>query len=464
MYKPHLISLLVLLTFIPLFAQNWQNTLENTSKKVVLIEYYEQLNSSESMMDKEKIKRYLTGVLISTDGLIVTSSSLFKASLEFNSLSYLYSPYQMPIQIRVKINGSGYLPAEFIGKDDDLGLAFIKLKTKPDVNPIEFSKDDNLSLGDKIVIVQHLSKAYNYNILVNERLVNSILEKPQKRYLCEPTFNALTDFGLVLKKNGQAIGLFAISKNGNTDVLGVHDFGGNAPISILPFSAFANLIKKPPIYMEKRTVRKKWLGIYMQPYTREIANYYGYPEVEGILVNTVIDDSPAWSAGIKSEDVITAINEHKLHSETDNDMNTFRKIIREYQDNEIKFTIFRKGKTLTLTGRLKGTPISQFLANEASNSTLGFSVKELTQDFILAKQLDFDTEGVWVSKVEQAGWADIAGLRRGDLLQKINGQKITNLADAQFLFRKIHETKPNYISIFLKRRSETQFLFLKTNY
>ena len=123
---------------------------------------------------------------------------------------------------------------------------------------------------------------------------------------------------------------------------------------------------------------------------------------------------------------------------------------------------------LQLTKKVKvqlgDTPISQYLADEVSNSLLGMSVKELTQDIILAKQLDWETEGVWVSRVERAGWADVSGLQIGDLILKINSQKISGLDDIKQIFDSIETEKPEYLSLFIQRGTDTQFLFIKTNF
>ena len=113
---------------------------------------------------------------------------------------------------------------------------------------------------------------------------------------------------------------------------------------------------------------------------------------------------------------------------------------------------------------LGATPISQYLAGEVSNGKLGLSVKELTQDIILAKQLDWETEGVWVSKVERASWVDVAGLSVGDLILQINDKPVSNLEGVKDSFKKIEEDQPDYLNFFIKRDSGTQYLFVKTNF
>ena len=78
--------------------------------------------------------------------------------------------------------------------------------------------------------------------------------------------------------------------------------------------------------------------------------------------------------------------------------------------------------------------------------------------------MDFDTEGVWVSRVERAGWADIAGLSIGDLIHSINDQPVDQLKTIDDIFQKIEETHPEYIQLFIKRNGGTGFLYIKTNF
>jgi C-terminal processing protease CtpA/Prc len=106
------------------------------------------------------------------------------------------------------------------------------------------------------------------------------------------------------------------------------------------------------------------------------------------------------------------------------------------------------------------TPISQFLAKEVSSEFFGFSVKELTQDVILNQRLEGDGDGLWVSRVERGGWADVAGLRVGDLLMEINKQKTTKIDEIETLFDNIENENREYVMLLINRRGQTQFLFM----
>ena len=71
-----------------------------------------------------------------------------------------------------------------------------------------------------------------------------------------------------------------------------------------------------------------------------------------------------------------------------------------------------------------------------------------------------DTEGLWVSRVERGSWADIAGLRVGDLLLRINDHKTDDIKGIKSLFDEIKKEDREYISMLINRRGQTQFLFI----
>ncbi|MGD9898895.1 MAG: PDZ domain-containing protein [Calditrichaceae bacterium] len=461
---PLIIALsLILFSFATASNDNWQNAVKKIQDKIVLVEYFEQISTSESIIDKSRMKKHVTGLLVDDNGLIMTPSSIFRASLEFSDSPSFFTHSEVPKDIMVKFPGGNYQPAEFVGKDDDKGVGFIRLISKPAQRAIRFNENAKLKLGSRVLIVSHLGSSYDYEMIINESFINAILKKPSANYLAEYNIRNLSGFGLVLDDKGKPSGIIQIKDSQPSSF--EFDNGQSSSLSeISPYSVFKDLIVDPPVYKEKETSRKKWLGIYMQPFTRSMAKYYKNPDVQGILINTVMQDSPADDAGLLAGDVITSIANFPLYAEENNDLEVLRKLIRNQTTSPVAFKIFRDGKHLEVPVTLSDIPISQFLADEISNSTLGFSIKELTKDIILAKQLDFDTEGVWVSKVERAGWADIAGISVGDLILMVNEQKVNGPDEMKKAFDVIEKTKPSYLSLFVKRGAETQFLFIKTNF
>lgn len=443
---------------------DWNKNVKKVQDKIVIIEYFEQIISLEAIVEKERAKKQITGIVVDDSGLIMTSSSIFKANLEFSSVISMFDQAEKPTDIRVKFHDGKTLSAEFVGKDDDQELAFVRLNKSDNIKPIEFKEKSGLNLGSGILIIQHLPQEYDYEFVVYPRRINAIIAKPQKKYLCENNIKALSHFGLVLNEDGDAVGVINSEQPMPDMSFDLPEYIFNQPIEIVLYETFSDLISNPPVFKEKDTTRKKWLGIYMQPFDRKMAAHFNNKNLKGVLVSTVITDSPAEKAGLLAGDVITAIDNVEVSAEKDNELEEFRKLIREQKDSNVVFKVFRDSNFLDLRIELGVTPISQYLADEVSNETLGLSVKELTQDIILAKQLDWETEGVWVSKVERAGWVDVAGLSVGDLILQINDKPVSNLETVKECFLSIENEKPDFLSFFIKRDSGTQYLFVKTNF
>ncbi len=459
-------GLLLLLSVVCLFAQkDWSKIYNRFEDKIVLVSYYEPIASFEDIKDKERIKRYLTGIVVRPDGLILTSSRIFPANIEFSSSLRTFASAKMPTEIKVKFSDGQEKSARFVGKDDDLGVAFIQLKESAKLEVVKFKKVKSLAIGTPILVLQHLPRMYDFTLSIVERRVNARIKKNQTRYYFEDNFVGLGDLGLVLNWKGEALGIYLKQGRRSMSRLSLEMGGGSSRLAeITVFDRFARLIQKPPVFRQKETKRKKWLGVYIQPFNRDLARYFGQSDLKGVLVNTVIKNSPAESAGLLPGDVITQVNGKDVQAEEDSDIADFRQLIRNLEQDTIVVRVFRQNHYLGKKVNLRGSPISQYLAEEVSNEDLGFSVKELTRDIILAKNLEPQTSGVWVSRVEQAGWADVAGLQIGDLLKAIDDHPLQTVNDVREVFKKISQEHPAVIKLFIERQGRTRFLFIKTKY
>ncbi len=454
------ISVFLVFTSVSAQSQNtWNKIIEELGKNFVSIEYYEEVNSSASTTNGNKIKRKLNGVLVDSSGLIMTASSIYKATLGFSG-GPQFGSTTVPTDITVRFQSGKISDASFVGKDDDKHVAFIRINEPVETSKLSFEGNSDYKVGQDIFMVFQLAEQHKYSLMVLKKTINSIIYGPPKTILSDAQLSQ-NKFGVACNSEGSPIGIFYEQ--------GAHysfDYNPSLPtfVEIMLAESFNDLIKDPPKYEKKNTSRKKWLGVNMQPFTRELAKYFNVGDVEGILINTVLDESPAKKAGIKIGDVIIEINGIKIAAEANTDMQVFRNTVREFVGDRASVKIWRAGKILHLKVELAEVPISQYLADEVSNELLGFSAKELTKDIILAKKLSFDVNGVWISRVERAGWADLSGLNVGDLLLKVNSKDLQDLNQLKDLLQDFEMEKPEYISFFIKRRSETRFLFIRTNF
>ena len=87
-----------------------------------------------------------------------------------------------------------------------------------------------------------------------------------------------------------------------------------------------------------RRQSREALGIDVQNVTRDIAEQFGYPIGEGVIVSSVVPGSPAAEAGIQPGDLIKGVNRQSVNSVDD-----FEKAVSRIKGNKILLLIGRGG-------------------------------------------------------------------------------------------------------------------------
>jgi C-terminal processing protease CtpA/Prc len=91
-----------------------------------------------------------------------------------------------------------------------------------------------------------------------------------------------------------------------------------------------------------------WLGIYLQPLTEQLRDYFRVKDGKGVLISEVVEDSPADEAGLKAGDVIIAVGDEDIEGQDD-----VVEAIREREEGEeVEIVVVRKGRKKTLTAEL----------------------------------------------------------------------------------------------------------------
>jgi serine protease Do len=86
------------------------------------------------------------------------------------------------------------------------------------------------------------------------------------------------------------------------------------------------------------------IGVSTMQLTKQLAEYFGVADGQGVLVTSVAEDSPAAKAGIKAGDVITAIDGEKVDGAGD-----VARGINKKKDGDVTLTVIRKGNQRTIT-------------------------------------------------------------------------------------------------------------------
>jgi serine protease DegQ len=458
------VCLLIAIT-AQLYAQ-WPDNLTKLEKALCVVEFYLPQFETSEIRDDARFKRDITGILVNDQGLILTSDIIFPANLDILGRgSFIPLTQSPPEDITVSFEKNQKLKASFIGKDEELRLAFIQVEDKSKIpEPVQFVDMDSLARGQRVYLIQHLNGSYDNEIIVSEHHINAIIERPQKKLILEGAIQPLSPGGLAVDRLGRSIGVVYRGTEMMPAEMEIDFQSATANlIEVLPAPYILDLIKNPPrLTQQRQGSGKSWLGIQMQILTKDMAAYWEIPDVSGIIVNSVVPKSPAEQAGIQAGDIITGIENLNIESDDRRELDVFRNYIRMLPEGTTSLSYIRDQHKKTVSVTLRSAPLSQALSEEISEENLRFSVKELTQDIIMANDLDYDIQGIWVSRVEEAGAASLGGLMVNDLIMQINGTPVKNLTEFKDEMRRVIRSNPEYISFFVLRDNKTQFVFVET--
>ena len=93
------------------------------------------------------------------------------------------------------------------------------------------------------------------------------------------------------------------------------------------------------------------IGVSTTQLTKQLADYFGVSDGKGVLVTSVIDDSPAAKAGLKAGDVITAIDGEKI-----DDAGDLAQGINKKKDGDATLTVIRNKNQRTINVTPKEEP------------------------------------------------------------------------------------------------------------
>jgi len=201
-----------------------------------------------------------------------------------------------------------------------------------------------------------------------------------------------------------------------------------------------------------------FLGVYAEDVSKENMGRYGQSQVRGVGITEIVKGSPAERAGLKKDDVILRFeNEavssvrklNRLVSESSPDQTARITISRGGSDQEVAVTLAKRSENantfhmLTPQGGFRGLsprefpkdfPRMELFKNMAPNADgnftfafgnnrrIGISTQTLTKQ--LADFFGVQEGGVLVSSVTDDSPAAKAGLRAGDIITAVDGEKL----------------------------------------
>jgi serine protease Do len=217
-----------------------------------------------------------------------------------------------------------------------------------------------------------------------------------------------------------------------------------------------------------------FLGVYAEDINKETISHYGLREARGVGITGIVKNSPAEKAGLKKDDVVlrfdnenvTSVRKlNRLVSEVAPDQTVRMAINRGGAQQELSVTIGKRNDSSDAMPRLKEfhglmTPGTNFWNKEGpetgtdglvlgfgNNRRIGVSTMQLTKQ--LADYFGVaDGKGVLVTSVAEDSPAAKAGIRAGDVITAVDGEKVEGAGD---LARAINKKKEGDVTLTIIR-------------
>jgi serine protease Do len=220
-------------------------------------------------------------------------------------------------------------------------------------------------------------------------------------------------------------------------------------------------------------IAKAWVGVATQPViptmAERLAATWGgsasKPDARGFRVVRVYSGTQAAQAGLKVGDIITAIDEDKVRPKGLQEAGLFnREIKRKSIDDVVTLGVLRGGEELKLPVKLERTRLTAEEVPRVRNRDFELAVREITFFDRQDQSWDDDVQGVIVDSAEPAGWAGLAGIQAGDLIQRIEGTKIATAEDFKKAMEQVKKDQPQRVVFVVYRGVRTYFRFVEPDW
>jgi len=325
-----------------------------------------------------------SGFVWSSDGIIVTNNHVVEGAS----------------RITVNFSNGTQVNAKLIGVDPDSDVAVLRVDSR-NLAPAPIGTSSDLMIGETVVAVGNpfgLSGTVTTGVV--SALGRSVPSKEEGRTFTDfiqtdASINPGNSGGPLLNIDGKVIGI-------NTAILGNAQGIGFA----IPVDRARKVIQDLLRYGQ---VHSAWIGAVTATITPEEAKRLGIHATRGAIIARIFAGSPAATAGLRTGDVITAVEGKAVDSREA--FATFTATVPSGQP--VQVTVMREGAARTIAIKPADPP-----------RDLGLRIL-----WEIAGLRVTDSRGVVVEQVASGSRSANIGLEPGDAIVGVNGNPIRSVSD-----------------------------------
>lgn len=339
-----------------------------------------------------------SGVIISADGYIVTNNHVIENTKK----------------IQVTLNNGEEYDATVVGSDPTTDIGLIKIDPKEKLPFLTFSNSDNVKLGEWVLAVGNpfnltstvtagivSAKSRNIGIINQRTAIESFIQT-------DAAVNPGNSGGALVNTAGELVGInSAISTHTGT-------YEGYS------FAIPSNIVKKViEDLLEYGNVQRAFIGVNISDVTPRIEKEMNINRSNGVYVQSVTEDGAAEDAGIKSGDVIIAVDGHNVAKSSE----LQEYIGRKRPGDKVTVTVDRDGDTKDFEVELRNiNGTTKVVKKEDTKfiNLLGADLKAIGKDKKAQLGVTF---GVEVKNLQNGILAE-AGIPEGFVITYVNRKEI----------------------------------------
>jgi serine protease Do len=358
-----------------------------------------------------------SGMIVTPDGYILTANHVVDGADE--------------IKVGISSNKTEYA-AQIIGTDPQTDVAVLKIEAQ-NLPAITLGDSSQIAVGDAVLAIGNplgLGQTVTHGIV--SALGRSVpMGNANGGYPGRYQDFIQTDAAINHGNSGGAL----VDAQGR--LIGINDAiieGGTGIGLAIPINMARGVMEG---FLNGGKVVRGDIGITLQDLDNGLAKSFGLASSAGVLVAETISGAPAEAAGLKSGDIILALNDQPVAS-ADN----FRAMEAQLQPRTaVNIKIFRNGaeKTVSVTPAERQEAVANSTAShpapkkQVADMLNGVRARDLNPQLRMAIAAPENLGGAIIMEVDNGSNAASAGLQQGDVIQEINRQPVANFDDAKRL-------------------------------
>jgi len=387
---------------------------------------------SGSNGDAPKPRQYMaagSGFVISEDGYVVTNNHVVEDATK----------------VTVVFEDGTEKVATLVGTDQRTDLAVLKIEGS-DLPFVKFETESS-RVGDWVVAVGNpfgLGGTVTVGVISGEG--RNIGGSSYGDFLqIDAAVNTGNSGGPAFNTQGEVVGV-------NTAIYSPN--GGNVGIAFaIPAATVKGIVQQ---LIDDGSVTRGYLGVSIQDVTRDIADGVGLADAKGAIVREPASDGPAGAAGVKSGDIITAVDGDPI----DDALDLSRTIAGKAPESTVELTIWRDGAETKLSVKLQTLNEEVAVAEEPTQPTPPAEVPTKSSVGLTLVPNSDGTGGLLIQDVEEDSPAAKKGLAIGDAILEVNNTPVANLDEFEAALDAVKAKGLNTALVKASRDGQARFVGL----